>query len=266
MTLIFFLQSLVGLCVWMALAWVVQRLTKISAWVDAFWSFGVGLGALYAADSVPVLNARSYIIGGLIGFWSLRLGLHLVRRALQGHDDPRYAALAEKWGSKAGLLLFVFLQIQAVTAAVLVLAVRICAVKTNSEPDIFDLIGAAIIILGLAGESVADRQLAVFTRQNKGEKVVCDRGLWAWSRHPNYYFEWLVWVGVGLMAIDPNTGPLSYGWAGLAPLMMYRLLVHVSGIPPLEAHMRRSRGQAYDDYAARTSAFFLWPPRSKPRS
>ena len=186
MTMIFFLQTLAGLCVWMALAFVIQRLTKISAWVDAFWTFGVGLGAAYATASAPVLNTRTIIIGALIGFWSLRLGLHLVGRALKGHDDPRYAALAEKWGTKAGFLMFVFLQIQAITAAVLVMAVRICVIKTESDPDIFDLVGAATIVLALAGESLADRQLAAFTRQNQGQNRVCDRGLWAWSRHPNY--------------------------------------------------------------------------------
>jgi steroid 5-alpha reductase family enzyme len=92
---------------------------------------------------------------------------------------------------------------------------------------------------------------------------VCDEGLWRWSRHPNYFFEWLGWFAYPLIAISPNYHP-SYPWGWvtlLAPAFMYWILVHVTGIPPLEEQMLRSRGDRYRDYQSRTSAFFPWPPR-----
>lgn len=253
----------IGLSGWMALAWLIQRLTRISAWVDAMWSFGVGLGSVWAVAMVSPFSLRGVLIGTVIALWSLRLGGHLVQRALRGHDDPRYAALIEKWGKSAGFNLFVFLQIQALSACVLVLGVWQVALKSTPMPDHFDIIGVSLVAVALIGEAVADRQLAAFTHRHTGHKAVCDHGLWAWSRHPNYFFEWLLWVGVALLAVptEPLFGP--WLWAFAAPAMMYGLLVHVSGLPPLEAHMRQSRGKSFEAYARRTSAFFPWPPRRR---
>ena len=97
----------------------------------------------------------------------------------------------------------------------------------------------------------------------KNKSKICDVGLWGYSRHPNYFFEWLVWVAFAIIAIAP-VGHYPWGWFGLAaPVLMYVLLVHVSGIPPLEAHMLRSRGDAFRLYQARVNAFWPGPPRSK---
>jgi steroid 5-alpha reductase family enzyme len=117
-----------------------------------------------------------------------------------------------------------------------------------------------VLFIAIAGEAIADRQLRKFRAGPAHRDGVCDVGLWAWSRHPNYFFEWLGWVAYPLFAIDPG-GDYWWGWlAILAPVFMYQVLVHLSGIPPLEQHMLRSRGEAFQKYQARVSAFFPFPP------
>ncbi|MEZ5856269.1 MAG: DUF1295 domain-containing protein [Hyphomicrobiaceae bacterium] len=134
---------------------------------------------------------------------------------------------------------------------------------TLSFTDIF-----AAILMGVSvlGEGIADRQLAAFRSNPANASRVCDSGLWAWSRHPNYFFQWLGWLAYPIIAIA-FSGSYPVGWIALvAPAAMYWFLVHVSGIPPLEAHMLRSRGDAYRAYQARTNAFFPFPPASEPRT
>jgi steroid 5-alpha reductase family enzyme len=122
-----------------------------------------------------------------------------------------------------------------------------------------------ILFIGIAGEALADAQLKRFREHRANQGRVCDVGLWRWSRHPNYFFEWLGWLAYPLIAISPAY-PLYYplGWATLlAPGFMYWFLVHVTGIPPLEAQMLRSRGERYRDYQSRTSVFFPLPPQKE---
>ena len=115
----------------------------------------------------------------------------------------------------------------------------------------------------MLGEGAADRQLDVFKADPRNRGRVCDVGLWSWSRHPNYFFEWLGWLTYPVIAIDP-AGAWPQGWLTLlGPLTMWLLLNFLSGVPPLEAHMLRSRGEAFRDYQRRTSAFFPLPPKRK---
>ncbi len=249
-----------GLAVAMAGAWLIQRLSGKSGWIDVVWSFAVGLGGVAAAllPSAGAADARRPVIAVLIALWALRLGLHIAARTRGGEDDPRYADLIKQWGKQAALNLFVFLEIQAACAFVLVLAVRLAAVNPAPFPGLGDYAGIALLLIAVIGEGVADAQLRAFGRQHP--RSVCDVGLWRYSRHPNYFFEWLGWCAWAVMAINPAS---PWSWLSLgAPVLMYVLLVHVSGIPPLEAHMRASRGAKFDAYAARTSAFFPLPRRA----
>lgn len=251
----------IGLSLVMAAAWAVQRLTRSSAWVDPIWSFGVGLGGVAAAilPGDASVDSRRWAVGLLVAVWAVRLGLHIARRNLSG-DDPRYADLEKQWGRNAALYMFVFLQIQAFAAFVLVLAVRFAAVNPQPFPAIQDIAGIALLIVAIAGEAVADAQLKTFSRAHKGQ--VCDVGLWKWSRHPNYFFEWLGWVAWAVIAVAP-ANPWSFA-ALLAPAFMFYLLVFASGIPPLEKHMLATRGDRFRAYQARTSAFFPLPPKGNP--
>jgi steroid 5-alpha reductase family enzyme len=130
-------------------------------------------------------------------------------------------------------------------------------------PGFGDLIGAALLIVAILGEGVADAQLARFRTDPANRGGVCDVGLWGLSRHPNYFFEWLGWVAYPIIAIGLPPANFSGVVALIAPLFMYWLLVHVSGAPPLEAHMARTRGAAFAAYRQRVSLFFPWPPRAK---
>lgn len=251
----------IGLSAAMASAWYVQRVTGSSGWVDTIWSLSVGLGGVAAAlmpSDVP-LDGRRVAVIVIVAIWSLRLGLHIAARTRGGGDDPRYAALIEQWGDDFSARLFWFLQVQALCAFVLVVAIYAAATNPAPFPTFFDLLALVIAVVAIAGEAIADAQLSSFRRQNRDRTKVCEDGLWRYSRHPNYFFEWLGWCAWPLLAINLS-GEHPWGWAALlAPLLMYVLLVHVSGIPPLEAHMLRSRGDAFRALQRRVNAFFPGP-------
>lgn len=248
----------------MTAAWLVQRLTGQGGWADAFWSLGLGaagvLVALFPLDGAWP-SSRQVLAAVLIGAWGLRLGLHIAARAAKEPEDARYAQLRREWGSRFQPRMFGFLMLQAGAAAFLALSVLAAARKPGADLTAQDGLAALILAIAVIGEAAADRQLAAFKADPSHRGAVCDRGLWAWSRHPNYFFEWLGWCAWPILAIDVG-GAWPWGWLALTgPAYMYWLLTRVSGIPLLEAHMLRSRPEAFAAYAARTSAFFLRPPR-----
>jgi steroid 5-alpha reductase family enzyme len=208
-------------------------------------------------------NQRQWLVAALVAIWSLRLGLHIASRTAGIADDPRYAAFAQQWGSGSARRMFVFLQSQALGSAPLVFAIFVAARFPDPALRLQDCLGALILLVGIAGEALADAQLKEFRKAAANKGRVCDGGLWRWSRHPNYFFEWFGWLAYPVIACSPND-PLFYPWgwtALLAPVFMYWFLVHVTGIPPLEQQMLRSRGERYRDYQSRTSRFFPMPPR-----
>jgi len=259
-----------SLSVLMAGAWMVQQHTGNSGWVDTIWTFAVGLvgagSALWpVAGAAP--NARQWLVAVLVAIWSVRLGLHIAVRTAGITDDPRYAAFAREWGVDSPRRMFVFLQNQGFGSIPLVFAIFVAARFPLAALRVADYLGALILLIGIAGEALADAQLRSFRTDPANKGRVCDAGLWRWSRHPNYFFEWFGWLAYPVIAI-PIEHPLSHpfyypwGWASLlAPVFMYWILVHVTGIPPLEQQMLRSRGERYRDYPSRTSMFFPLPPQ-----
>jgi steroid 5-alpha reductase family enzyme len=256
-----------SLSVLMAGAWVVQQRTGNSGWVDTIWTFSVGLvgagGALWpVAGASP--NARQWLVAALVAVWSIRLGTHIAVRTKAITDDPRYAAFAKEWGVDSARKMFWFLQNQGFGSIPLVFGIFVAARFPSDVLRLQDTLGALMLFAGIAGEAVADAQLKRFRANPANQGRVCDIGLWRWSRHPNYFFEWFGWLAYPVIAIS-LVSPLYYpwGWASLlAPVFMYWILVHVTGIPPLEAQMLRSRGERYRDYQSRTSAFFPLPPQA----
>jgi steroid 5-alpha reductase family enzyme len=256
-----------SLSVLMALAWVVQQRSGNSGWVDTIWTFAVGLvgagSALWPiAGAEP--NARQWLVAALVAVWSLRLGLHIAVRTTGISDDPRYAAFAKEWGLDAPRRMFIFLQNQALGSIPLVFAIFVAARFPNDAPGWRDAAGAVILFVGIAGEALADFQLKRFRTNPANKGRVCDVGLWRWSRHPNYFFEWFCWLAYPVIALS-LADPLNYPWGLatlLAPAFMYWILVYVTGIPPLEEQMLRSRGERYRAYQSRTSKFFPLPPHA----
>lgn len=257
------LQAFV-LSVLMTCAWVVQRRTGNSGWIDFSWTAAVGaVGAVTAFFPLAGtgLTERQVLVAGLVLLWGLRLASHIALRTAGGSEDPRYAALAEQWGDDAPRRMFLFAQAQALASIPLVVTIFIAAHRPGAGFGVQDVLGAAVLAAAIAGEAIADSQLRTFRADSRNAGTVCDIGLWRWSRHPNYFFQWLGWIAYPLVAIDLSGG-YPWGWLTVAaPAVMYWLLVHVSGIPPLEQHMLRSRGTSFRAYQARTSAFFPLPPK-----
>lgn len=245
----------------MALAWIVQQRTGNSGWVDTTWTYSIGLvgaiSVLWPLDQG--LPARKWLVAALVPLWAVRLGTYIAFRTMGGADDPRYATYAQEWGPAAPRRMFAFLQAQAFASVPLAFAVFLAAHAPRSSLWIQDYLGAAIALVAIGGEALADEQLRRFKIHPANAGRVCDVGLWRWSRHPNYFFEWFGWLAYPVIALSPA---YPWGCASLAaPAIMYWILVHVTGIPPLEAQMLRSRGDRYRTYQARTSAFFPLPPQ-----
>ncbi len=244
----------------MTLAWAVVKRAGDGGWTDVVWAFSVGVIAALAAlaPAEGAVAERQLLVAALIGLWSLRLGAYLAGRTWKAaHPDPRYEKFKAQWGGW-GFKAWAFLQIQAATILILVVSVRAAAVRPDAPLGWREGLAAAILLVAVLGEGLADRQMAAFRRDPANRGKVADKGLWAWSRHPNYFFDWLAWTAWPVIAIDGTLG----GWLSLlAPALMWWLLNHVSGVPMLERQLVRSRGDAYRDYQRRVSRFVPLPPR-----
>lgn len=251
-----------GLALFMAIGWAVQRHLGNGGWTDVFWTFGLGIaGVAYALWPLgdDTITTRQWVVAALVAAWALRLGGYLAIRVRSTAEDVRYAFLRHEWGERYHPLMFGFLQVQALAGAILAVSVLAAAHNPAPFPTLTDILGILIYGAALVGEGLADQQLRTF--KQRGERGVCMDGLWGWSRHPNYFFEWLGWCAWPLMAVNLS-GDYAFGWlAFIGPVAMYALLVYFSGIPPLEQRMLESRGQAYRAYQDRTSPFFPRPPR-----
>ena len=246
----------------MAGLWAWQRRTANAGFVDVCWAVGVGLLAvLFAAAATDGDPVRRLLIALCAGLWGLRLGTHLLTRVTREPEDGRYRALRERLGPRTQPWMFVFFQVQALWA-VLFAAPMLIAARNPADPGWLDALGVAIWAIALFGERTADRQLARFRQRPGTEGQVCREGLWRYTRHPNYFFEWIHWwayVAFGLL------GP--WGWLTLlGPALMLLFLLKVTGVPPTEAHALASRGDAYRAYQRTTNKFFPGPPRTDPEA
>ncbi|HEY3797008.1 MAG TPA: DUF1295 domain-containing protein [Caulobacteraceae bacterium] len=253
-----------GLCVAMAGGWALQRRMANGGWADVVWTFATGAaGVAYALTPTHgwAPGPRALLVAMLIGGWSLRLGLHLTRRTAQAaREDARYAEFRAEWGQAFQGRMFAFLQAQALASALLTLAMAAAARNPAPFPAWSDAAGLALLFAAIAGEGLADAQLARYRATHA--HGVCDAGLWGWSRHPNYFFEWLGWLAYAVIAIGP-AGANAWGWIALAgPAFMFVLLRFVSGVPPTEAAMAKTRGPEFALYQRRVSAFVPLPPRA----
>jgi len=232
----------------MAIAFILYIRTKRPITVDMSW------GAAVTAAAWGVMHLRGILlpVGILLAIWGARLSVYLYwTRWRRGGRDPRYQAMEAKWGTH-GLMgrYYLFYQIQALVVAALLLPVVIRVGLGAAPVGFWDIVGGSVFIIGLAGEIIADHQLL----EHKAKSAtVCSSGLWAYSRHPNYFFEWLIWVGVALTGFAAG----QWGIVGLiSPAVMYYILVYGTGIPHAEAQSLRRHGKSYSDYQKQVSAFF----------
>jgi steroid 5-alpha reductase family enzyme len=251
--------ALAGLCAAFALLYLVARRLDNYGIVDVAWSYAFALLAIGYAAFASGWAPRRALMATLVTLWSLRLGTHLYRRVRSHHpvEDGRYVQLRKTWAGNFAPRMFGFFQMQA--ASVVLLGVPFLLPVLNSAPRLhaLEVAGTVLWLLALIGEAIADAQLAGFKREPANRGRVCAVGLWRYSRHPNYFFEWLVWVAYFVFA-------LASPWGGLAvvgPASILYLLLRVTGIPLTEEQSLRSKGDTYRRYQAGTSAFVPWKPR-----
>lgn len=239
-------------------AWARQRRTRNAAIVDLVWAGGVGaLGVLHAGLADGWAPRRA-LIAVLAGTWSLRLALHLRDRVGAGDEDGRYAELRERLGARFDRFAFLFFQAQALLAGLLSVAFLVPAASSLEGWRTVDALAVALFLVSVSGEALADRQLSAWRADPEHRRFTCRAGLWRYSRHPNYFFEWLHWCVYPVLSIG-----LALGWTvWLAPALMLLLVLRVTGIPPTERHALESRGEDYRRYQETTNAFFPGPPRA----
>lgn len=256
------LFSAAVMAVGMVAAFLVERQTGNSGWIDVVWTVSLGATALLGA-LVPFGDGfveRKLLAAGMVLVWALRLGLHIAGRSRRVHDDPRYAEMRKEWGDAEGEKMFRLLQLQALASVPLAMGIILAAHNPAPQIGLQDAAALVVFLVGIGGGAVSDRQLRAFILRTNDKGGVCNEGLWAWSRHPNYFFECVVWASWPVMAISLSGYPFGYA-ALLTPACMVWLLLKVSGIPPLEQHMLRKHGEAYRAYQRSVSAFIPLPPR-----
>jgi steroid 5-alpha reductase family enzyme len=238
--------------------WLVQQRTRNAGIVDVGWALSFAL--VIAWFSYRAAPGTAWLPLAIIGAaWSLRLGGYLLSRgAASSPEEGRYEDLRKRWAPHAARNFFVFFQAQAALTGILSTAFVVPFVAAPWDTGWLRALGAAVSTIGVLGETVADAQLARFKRTHRG--AVCDAGLWGYSRHPNYFFEWCVWVGYAVYGLAFG----AWGLIALAPqAIILASLFGVTGIPPTEAQALRSKGEAYAEYQRRVSRFIPMLPKTR---
>lgn len=225
--------------------------------VDLGWTAGLGAAALFYAAALPVgLPARRWLVAGMAAIWSGRLALHLLGRVRSPGEDGRYHDLRARWGEAARSRFFVFFQAQGVLVALLSAHFLVAMGASAASLGARDAVALGLWAIAILGEAIADRQLARWREDPSNRGRVCRVGLWKYSRHPNYFFEWMHWLAYVPLTWGTPWFPATFA----APALMLVTIVFVTGIPPTEAQALRSRGEAYREYQRTTSPFFPWFP------
>jgi steroid 5-alpha reductase family enzyme len=223
--------------------------------VDVAWGLGFVAVAAIAATLGDGDPARRWMLLALVAIWGLRLSWHIYRKSAGKGEDPRYADLLR--GASVGQVLRKVFLLQGVAAWFVSLPLQLSAVFGPTPRGLLaiTLVGVVLWVVGVVFEAVGDHQLRVFKSDPAHRGALLDRGLWAWTRHPNYFGDACVWWGLWLITIT--------GWWSLAtvlsPLLMTYFLVYATGARLTEKYMGGRPG--FDEYQARTSFFVPRPPR-----
>ncbi|UTW46635.1 DUF1295 domain-containing protein [bacterium SCSIO 12696] len=238
----------------MALAWLWQVRSNNAGIVDAVWALGISVSAFYYGFTGGGSEWLRWTVALLMGCWYLRLGVYLTHRVFTEPEDGRYQYLRQYWGKRVNPYHFLFFQFQALLIWCFSLPAWLIANGEVAAAGTQHITAVILALVAFAGVTMSDKQLAQFRSQAANKGKVCEVGLWNYSRHPNYFFEWLHWFSYPLLAI----GIVGGEWLWLAPVLMLLFLIFITGIPYTEQQAIRSRGDAYLRYRETTSAFVPW--------
>ena len=262
--LITFAVSLAVAVACVFLVFLISIPTRNVSFIDAYWGPGFALitgVAMWRATIEDVPTPRSLLLLALVTLWATRLGLYLLSRSWGEPEDRRYAAMRKKVGTERFILksFFTVFLLQAVLQCFIALPLQVAqSIPGDHAFGPLDVAGVVLFAIGFLFESVGDWQLARFLRDPANKGQVMNRGLWRYTRHPNYFGDFCVWWGLFLIACATPYGVFTV----LSPLLMSFLLLRVSGVSLLEKTITKRRPE-YAEYVARTSAFFPWPPKAE---
>jgi steroid 5-alpha reductase family enzyme len=244
----------------MVLGWLISLRYRNVTIVDSMWGLGFVLIVWITFFFAEGFVGRNILIAVLATVWGLRLSIHLSRRNWGTGEDPRYAQWRKKSGERFWLVsLFKVFLLQALVMWIIALVLQMG--QLSPAPDQFvwlDMVGALVWAVGFFFESIGDWQLLRFKANPANNGRVMDRGLWAYSRHPNYFGEFLIWWGFFLITLStPNSW-----WTAISPLAITLVLLKMTGIPLTESSIVNTR-PGYREYIKRTSAFIPWFSRKE---
>jgi len=257
-----FILSFALIWAYMTLIWLISLAKKDSSIVDIFWGLGFVILVLTYYVLAPGFAPRKTLVTALVFIWGLRLSIRIFRRNWGRGEDFRYRAWREEAGAKYWW--FSYLQVFLLQGLIMGLVVTpVLTAEFNATPDsltVFDLLGTVVWAIGFFFEAVGDWQLDHFKSDPANKGKLMRIGLWAYTRHPNYFGDAAVWWGFGLIALGTFNGFWTPSfWALTGPLLMTYLLVKVSGVAMLEKTMKETK-PGYKDYVESTNAFFPWFP------
>jgi steroid 5-alpha reductase family enzyme len=250
-------DALVALVALFSVLWVASLGLANASIVDTWWGPAFLVATAMYLEASPPRTPRAWVVAAVVILWAVRLAWHIGRRNTGHGEDPRYRQMRERHGARWWWRSYVQVFLLQATIAWIVSWPLYFAVRSGSPfPTALDLLGLALFAIGWSLETVADAQLIGFKREASNRGRVMERGLWRYSRHPNYFGEALLWWGIGLLGVSALGG-----WLGLiGPALLTFLLLRVSGVALLERGLLASKPD-YPQYVARTSAFIPWPPK-----
>jgi len=242
----------------MLVLWIIHLLIRNAAIVDVGWAAGLAVLAFFYAIAAPGYAARRWATASMVGFWGLRLAAYLLfARVIGKPEEGRYVQLRKEWKTYLPFRFLFLFEFQAVLVVVLSLPFLLACVNPVAPLARIEKIGAGIWLLAMIGEAIADEQLNRFKKDPANSGKTLRTGLWKYSRHPNYFFDWLVWVGYAAFALGS-----TWGWLGfISPALVLYFLLSATGIPATEAQALRTRGNEYRDYQRTTNIFVPWFPK-----
>lgn len=250
-----------AIAILMLATWLISVVLKDASIVDIVWGLGFVLVAWKVRLHADTNTTRQWLLVGLVTIWGVRLAGYLGWRNIGKGEDYRYRAMRKRWGSRFPLIsLVTVFALQGILMWVVSLPVQLGQVPDGDGVGALAVIGVALWVIGLFFEATGDFQLARFKADPANAGKVMDRGVWRYTRHPNYFGDACAWWGIGLIGIEAANPAWARILCGVGPIVMTLLLLKVSGVALLERSLQKRKPE-YAAYAARTSAFIPLPPK-----